>query len=130
MSEIAGGGGQRGERVVNFDVFVSYSREDQAWVRTLAANLHRAGLEVFFDEWEIAAGEVLVHRLDKGILSSRSGILVCSPSAMAKPWVRAEYAALMTRAIEGRQQLVPVLFTDVELPPLLASRLWVDFRGV
>ena len=36
---------------------------------------------------------------------------------------------MMTRAIEGRQRLIPVLLDDVELPPLLASRVWIDFRG-
>ena len=44
-----------------FDVFISYGHQDQAWVRTLAENLYRAGLEVFYDEWEIGPGDVLVH---------------------------------------------------------------------
>ena len=33
-----------------FDVFLSYDREDSAWVEALAENLHRAGLEVFLDQ--------------------------------------------------------------------------------
>jgi TIR domain len=41
-----------------WDVFVSYGHEDAAWVRVLAANLHRAGVEVFLDEWELVAGVV------------------------------------------------------------------------
>ena len=68
------------------------------------------------------ARDVLVHRIDAGILASRSGILVVSPTALTRPWVREEYAALMARAIERGQRLIPVLLKDAEMPPLLASR--------
>ena len=32
-------------------------------------NLHHSGLEVFFDEWDIGPGDVLVHRIDDGLLN-------------------------------------------------------------
>ena len=111
------------------DVFISYGHPDAEWVRTLARNLYQSGLEVFFDEWDIAPGDVLVHRIDAGILAGRSGILVVSPTAQTRPYVQAEYAALMGRAIERGQRLIPVLLKDAEMPPLLASRIWVDFRN-
>jgi tetratricopeptide (TPR) repeat protein len=111
------------------DVFVSYSHADADWVRTLAANLHNAGLEVFFDEWSIGPGDVLVHQLDQGILTSRSGILVVSPESLSRPYVRMEYAAMMGRAVEGKQRLIPVLLKDAELPPFLAALVHVDFRN-
>ena len=113
---------------MGWDVFVSYGHADDKWVRTLAENLHQAALDVFFDEWEIGPGDVLVHRLDQGLRDSRNGILVVSPESLARPWVQAEYAALITRAIDRRQLLIPVLLKDAEMPPLLATRLWVDFR--
>jgi hypothetical protein len=111
------------------DVFISYGHADADWVRTLAENLHQSGLNVFFDEWDIAPGDVLVHRLDAGLLASRNGILVVSPTALGRPYVQAEYAALMGRAIERGQRLIPVLLKDAEMPPLLASRIWIDFRN-
>jgi TIR domain len=111
------------------EVFVSYSHEDQAWVQTLVENLHRQGVDVFYDEWDIAPGDVFVHRLEEGILAAASGILIVSPDSMRSPWVREEYAAMLARAVAGRQRLIPVLLDDVELPPFLATRVWVDFRG-
>src|SRR5262249_19736592 len=102
---------------------------DGAWVRRLAENLHQSGLNVFFDEWEIGPGDVLVHRLDAGILNSRSGALIVTPAALSRPWVLQEYAAMMTRAVEGKQRLIPVLLADADMPPLLASRVWIDFRN-
>jgi hypothetical protein len=110
------------------DVFISYARADQAWVKVLAENLHQSGVEVFFDEWEIGPGDVLVHRLDEG-LRATNGVLVVSPIALERPWVQQEYAAMVTRAVDKQLRLIPVLLKDAEMPPLLAGRLWIDFRG-
>src|SRR6266851_4469201 len=111
------------------DVFISYAHADAAWVRTLAGNLHQAGLEVFYDEWRIEHGDLLVHKLDQGILTSRNGILVVSPASLSRPYVQAEYAAMMRRALAGKQRLIPVLLEDAELPPLLSTLVPVDFRN-
>jgi len=114
-----------------FDVFISYGHQDADWVRTLAENLHRAGLDVFLDEWEIAPGDVVVHNLEHGLLSSRNGVLVVSPASVSRPWVQQEYAVMVGRAVENKQRLIPVLVgDDVEVPPFAATRLWVDFRRV
>jgi len=117
--------------VGGWDVFVSYGHEDAAWVRVLAENLHRVGFAVFFDEWELAAGDRVAGRLEEGIRGSASGVLVVSPHALSRPWVQEEYEALLRQAMQqpGQRRLIPVLYLDVELPPFLASRLWVDFRG-
>jgi hypothetical protein len=111
-----------------YDVFVSYARADGEQVRRLAENLHQSGLEVFFDEWEVGPGDVLVHQLDRGLLRAKNGLVVVTPTALSRPWVLEEYAAMITRAVQGGFRVVPVLLVDAELPPLLASRVWVDLR--
>jgi hypothetical protein len=114
----------------SLDVFISYGHEDAAWVRVLAGNLYRNGFNVFFDEWEIGPGDVLVHRLEAGIRDAANGVVVVSEASVGRPWVLEEYAAMLTRAVAGQQRLVPVLLGEAALPPFLASRVWVDFRGV
>jgi len=104
-----------------YDVFVSHA---------LAENLRREGLRVFLDAWENGPGDVLVHEIDRGLRQARHGVLVVSPTALSRPWVQNEYAALMQRAVERGRRLIPVLIADAEMPPLLAARLYVDFRGV
>jgi hypothetical protein len=42
---------------------------------------------------------------------------------------RTNHAALMDRAIMRGQLLIPVLLKDAAMPPLLASRLYADFRN-
>jgi hypothetical protein len=99
------------------DVFISYAHADADWVRTLAENLDNSGLQVFYDEWDIVAGDVLIHKLDEGILKSRNGVLIVSPTSLSRPYVQEEYAAMMTRAIAGKQRLIPVLLKDAEIHP-------------
>src|SRR3954463_9980323 len=96
------------------DVFISYAHADGEWVNTLAGNLHRAGLKVFFDKWDIGLGDVVVHQIDKGLLNSLNGLLVVSPTSLMRPYVQAEYAALMDRTIMRGQLLIPVLLKDAE----------------
>ena len=43
-------------------------------------------------------------------------------------WVNEEFAAAIEGSVRGRQRLIPVLFGEVELPPFVASRLYIDFR--
>jgi len=102
---------------------------DREPVHTLAINLHELGLRVFLDAWELGPGDVVVHRLDAGLAGSRAGILVVSAASVQRPWVQQEYAALLTRSVELGQRLIPVVIADAVLPPMLASRLWVDLRG-
>src|SRR5262249_55024167 len=92
-----------------------------------AESLHNAGLKVFLDDWEIGLGDVLVHKLDEG-LKSKNGVLCVTPTALSRPWVLQEYAAMVTRAVERKLQLIPALLIDAELPPILPSLVWVDRR--
>lgn len=112
-----------------WDVFVSYAHEDQPWVRVLAENLHQLGLEVFYDEWEVDYGDAVTRRLDEGLRRSRNGVLVISPTAVSRPWVLEEYAALLAGAVQRGQRLIPVLYRDAEMPPMLSNRRWVDLRS-
>jgi hypothetical protein len=113
-----------------YDAFVSYAHENAEWVRALATNLHRHGLDVFFDEWDIVGGVRLAERLQEGLADSRTVVLVVSAAAVHKEWWKEEFAAAMAGVAAKQQRLVPVLLDDVPLPPFVASRVYVDFRHV
>jgi tetratricopeptide (TPR) repeat protein len=113
-----------------FDVFVSYGHTDAVWVTALAENLEAEGLRVFLDDWEIVAGDRWVARLEAGIASSGAGLVVCSAASLSRPWVRAEYEALLVRSETDGLRLVPVLVERVDLPAFLGTRDYVDFSRV
>jgi len=116
-----------------YDVFISYWHEDREWVATLAGNLERLGVKVWWDGWEIIAGDVVNLELDKGLRQSRCGIIVCSDGTSDRPFVAEEYAALLNKAVGDRGRLIPVIYRLAGGKPEWAGlgvRAWVDFRVV
>lgn len=115
-----------------WDVFVAYNHEDREPVAELVEELHHRHLRVFYDEWEIGAGDEVRQRLEHGLEGSTHGLMALSPTTMSRPWVQAEYTALFEKAMVDGKLLIPVLVGrgDTKLPPFLRARQPVDLRGV
>lgn len=110
-------------------MFVSYAHADAAFVHELATNLHELGLDVFLDAWELGPGEIVQRRLEQGLRESRAGMLIVSAASVGRPWVMEEYAVLLGKAVTHGQPLIPVVIEAAQMPEMLGTRLWVDFRG-
>jgi hypothetical protein len=99
----------------DFDVFVSYAREDRDRVEPIVRLLEVEGFSVWWD-FDLAPGqtwdEVLAARLER----ARSVVVVWSAASVRKRWVREE----ASKAAD-RQVLVPVRIDAVE-PPFGFSR--------
>ncbi|MGW6955976.1 tetratricopeptide repeat protein [Streptomyces chartreusis] len=113
-----------------FEAFVSYAHEDEPWAKTLAENLHRRGLDVWLDQWELVGGQLVALRLQEGLASADALVAVVSPHWKASGWCGEEFAASVTATVAGRQQVIPVLLGEVDVPPFIASRLYFDFRHI
>ncbi len=85
---------------------------------------------MFFDEWHILPGDVVVHQLDAAIRASANAILLISPASGTSPRALEEYAALATAGAQHDLRFIPVLVGDVDLPPFAANRVWRDFRNI
>lgn len=119
--------GAHDERV--FDAFISHAPEDKdAVVRPLATALQAAGLSVWCDEFELRIGDSLRRKIDKGLASSRFGVVVLSQAFFSKSWPNYELDGLVTRAVSGEQVLLPVWHNVskqkvIGYSPSLADRL-------
>jgi hypothetical protein len=92
-----------------FDVFISHASEDKEnVVRPLAQALTDRGLAVWYDEFELRIGDSLRRKIDFGIARSRFGIVVLSQAFFAKTWPQYELDGLVTRAVSGKQVLLPL----------------------
>lgn len=100
-------GGVLGGRT--WDVFLSHATEDK---EVVAVPLHDAlvgrGITVWLDKAEIKIGDSLRRKIDEGILSSRFGIVVLSPSFFAKGWTNHELDGLITKTVAGEQTMLPI----------------------
>jgi len=110
------------------DVFVSYAYDDFAWVKVLTDNLALDGFRTFFDRRDISAGDRVVQEIDNALGGATAAVIVVGRTTLTREWVLTEYAALVQRAISGELRLVPVLIGEAELPPVLETFEYVDFR--
>src|SRR5690349_11998693 len=110
-------------------VFLSHSSHDREWSRKLAGDLARAGIRVFLDEGDISPGGRLIARLNDGLRAASGGLIVWGTHTRESPWVQAEYEFLLHDAIANHKRLISVILATVDLPPLLSTRVSVDFRG-
>jgi hypothetical protein len=92
-----------------YDVFISHASEDKdAVVRPLAHALKNAGLDVWYDEFELKIGMSLRRTIDHGLSSSRFGLVVFSQFFFGKGWTSYELDGLVTRVVTGDQILLPI----------------------
>lgn len=91
------------------DVFISHASEDKdAIVRPLANALTALGLKVWYDEFALRIGDSLRQKIDRGLATSRVGLVVLSPSFIAKGWTNYELDGIVTRTVSGEQILLPI----------------------
>ena len=111
-------------------VFISYSHKDKEFVHKLALNLIRDKTWVWLDEWEIAAGESLIERIQSLIQGASVLVAVFSKAAVDSIWCKREVTAGIQRELEEKKVLVvPALLEDCEIPLFLRDKKFADFRS-
>jgi len=109
------------------NVFLSYNKADKDVARTIGAQLKLSGADVWFDEWEIRAGDSIPGKLDAGLRAFDTFALIWSRHAKRSQWVRAELEAAISRSIADEAvRLVPIKLDTTELPALLQRLRYVD----
>ncbi len=109
------------------DVFISYAREDKAFVRRLHDALAARKLDAWVD-WEgIPPTADFLQEIRAAIEASDTVILVLSPD-WAESVVCAQEAA---HALAHNKRLVPIVYREIEperLPAAVAALNWIFFR--
>ncbi|MEN8177729.1 MAG: TIR domain-containing protein [Pseudomonadota bacterium] len=93
------------------DIFLSYAREDEAWVERFCDLLKSQGISVWKDS-SIPSGKSFGRVIEEAIASARAVVVVWSHYSVESDWVRAEATEGLRRGI-----LMPVL-RDNAVPPL------------
>src|SRR6185369_12665241 len=105
------------------DIFLSYSREDQAVARRFTEGLQGEGFSVWWDQ-ALNPGEAFDQITEKALESARAVIVLWSKKSVESRWVRAE----ATQAHAGRR-LVPVMIEPCKRPILFELTQTADLSG-
>ena len=107
-----------------FDVFLSYSRDDEVMVLAVQKALEGLELRVWRDGPQIAAGESFIKKIETGLSQSRCVLLFNSQNALASTWVQREWNVALTL----NMRIIPVRLDDSELPLMLRPVEFIDLR--
>jgi len=95
--------------VKQYDFFISHASEDKDdIVRSLADNLKENGFSVWYDEFELKIGDSLRKKIDAGLINSRYGIVIISPSFVKKNWTEYELNGMVAREMNGHKVILPI----------------------
>lgn len=94
----------------SYDVFISHSSEDKDdYVDELVKALKQEGIKVWYDSDSIGWGESIRQEIDKGLIYSKFGIVVLSPSFIKKYWTEYELDGILRKeANSGIQTILPI----------------------
>jgi hypothetical protein len=108
--------------------FLSHNKADKEVARAIGAHMTLSGIDVWFDEWEIQAGDSIPGKLNEGLEAFDAFVLVWSAPAKRSNWVRQELNSAIMRAMkDGSAKIIPCLMDETPLPHLISDRRGVDF---
>lgn len=109
-------------------VFVSYSSRDINLATRIARDLASHGLDVWIDEWKIAAGDSITQEIERGVLESDFVAVLLSRHSVVSGWVQKEWQAKIgVEAAERRVAVIPLKAEACDVPGLLRDKRYADF---
>jgi hypothetical protein len=115
---------------VHPSVFVSHNKADAEIARTVALFLISEEISVWFDEWEISAGDSIVGKVDDALAKCTHFVIVWSKNSSKSNWVRKELSSALSNAIQKKTLvIIPLKIDDTELPPLLSDIRHISYHG-
>ncbi len=108
-------------------VFISHgSLDKERFVTAFAAALRAAGIDAWYDQWEIRPGDSIVRKIfDDGIGRAEAIVVVVSATSVTRPWVREELDAAVMLRIGSRIRIIPVVLDDADVPVALMAAAWI-----
>jgi len=104
--------------MAEYDVFVSYSKKDADFVRSLVAALEARGVRVWYDGGEIRIGESFMRRIEDALEQSRYFLPVISPDYLSGQWTPFELGVALSAASTKEAYIIYVLVRESDLSAL------------
>jgi len=83
-------------------LFLCHASVDKPFVEKLANDLKGAGVNVWFDQWNIRVGESITWKIDEGIRENEYLSIVMSPESVNSEWVKTELGAAWNKQMATR----------------------------
>jgi len=107
-------------------VFISYNKRDKEIATDIAVFLEVVDIKVWFDEWEILAGDSIIEKIELGLAECTHFIIIWSINSAKSNWVRKELKSILYEAIKiGFPHIIPIILDKTPLPKLLVELKYI-----
>jgi len=111
-------------------IFISYNKKDKEAAREIALFLEAENINVWFDEWEISAGDSIIEQINAGLLGCTHFLIIWSSNAAISKWVRRELQSTLAQAIkDGTPRVIPIVMDETPLPELISDIRYIRYKG-
>jgi hypothetical protein len=119
-----------GSRQMPEDFFISYAAADREWAEWITRQLEGAGYTTTFVDRDFRPGENFIQRMSDTLSEADRVLAVISSAYVESSFAQYEWAAALATDTVGNFRLLPVRVAPVELPGLLATRIYIDLVGL
>ena len=77
----------------------------------VAVALRKAGIDAWWDQWEISPGENFVAKINDGLDQCHCGVVFLSNASLAGAWHQEEITILADLAVSEKRLLIPFFST-------------------
>lgn len=112
-------------------VFISHNKNDKDIAREIGLFLTSEGINVWFDEWNISAGESITEQINEGLYGCTHFIVIWSKNSARSNWVNRELNSIIGLSIAqgGEPKIIPVILDNTALPIILNDILNINYNG-
>ncbi len=119
------------KRKKNYDIFLSYTHTNRDNAKKLASYLSDNGFDVWFDSWNLIAGDNLQSSISNAIEESKTILVLIDSNSLNNSWLKND----IETAISFNKKIVPIIEKDMEtfnLPHALELYpiLFIDYNNL
>lgn len=105
--------------------FLSYAWEDRELAKQIATAMQANGIDTWWAEWCMSAGDSLRQKIDAGLDDCTHFVVLLTPVSLSKPWINQEMDAGLMLKLQQQVKFIPLRhqLSAEQLPPLLRGML-------
>ena len=116
------------EKIKGIRIFISYAHQNKDFVMALVNELNSLGLDVWFDQWEILAGESIPEKLSQGSRETDFMLVIFSKASQISRWQQKEWEAKFIDEINtNKVSIIPIKIEECEIPQILKTKQYINF---
>lgn len=108
-------------------VFISHSSIDKQISAYIAMDLERSGYDVWFDMWDIDAGQSIPQSISDGLDNCNALIIILSKSYLESAFCKDEWQGFYMKYRKHNKPIFVVIIDNSEVPSIIASLKYIRF---